>query len=219
MKTVRLIGIAIMSLLALSSGQVAAQENQQGPQELIEATTERVLQVLERHQAHQNQQVTEAMAEEMLQALQPAVDFNAIARGIMGEHLEAASEEQRQRFTRVLKNTLAQLYIDSLDEINVRQVEVLDLPPDFNPETATSASVQMRATTQGGETYTLTYSMRKTSEDGWKVLNIIAGGVNLGLTYRSQFDDLMNRHQNIDRAIASWPKEVEEDTEENPQGQ
>lgn len=195
-------------LLALCSFTTIAQEDHQGPKELIEDTTNRVLQILEKHKSRQNVEVSKPMAREMLQALEPAVNFGAIARGIMGKHRKAATEEQKKRFTRVLKNTLAQLYIESLDEFSIRNVEVLDLPPDFNAQTATKASVRMRATTADGATYVLNYSMRRNEDGSWEVRNIIADGVNLGLTYRSQFDDLMSRYQDIDKVIEVWPEEI-----------
>lgn len=69
----------------------------------------------------------------------------------------------------------------------------------------------MRATTDDGATYILSYSMRRSEDGGWEVRNIIADGVSLGLTYRSQFDDLMSRHQDIDQVIKAWPKENDPD--------
>lgn len=198
-------------LLVLGSFSATAQEDPTGPKELIENTTTRVLQVLEKHKARQDEKENQAMASEMLQALEPAVNFEVIALGIMGKHRNAATEDQKQRFAKVLKDTLAQLYVESFNDINIQNVEVLDLPPDFVPETATEASVQMRTTMRSGETYTLTYSMRRSNTDGWQVLNILANGVNLGLIFRSQFNDLMSRYQDIDKVIDAWSSEVEAD--------
>jgi len=59
-------------------------------------------------------------------------------------------------------------------------------------------------TTQEGKSFKLTYSMAK-KESGWQVRNIIVDGINMGLTYRSQFDSSMiSNDNNIDAVIDTW---------------
>ena len=41
----------------------------------------------------------------------------------------------------------------------------------------------------GSSKYPISYKLRK-SQDGWKIVNIIINGVNLGLTFRNQFQAL-----------------------------
>ena len=43
------------------------------------------------------------------------------------------------------------------------------------------------------------------NEDGWKIINIIINGVNLGLTFRSQFQSLATFHNdNIEEILNNW---------------
>ena len=46
--------------------------------------------------------------------------------------------------------------------------------------------------------------LRKSSE-GWKIVNIIINGVNLGLTFRNQFQALAKSHdENIEVTLENW---------------
>ena len=50
----------------------------------------------------------------------------------------------------------------------------------------------------------LIYKLRK-SKDGWKIVNIIINGVNLGLTFRNQFQALAVSHnENISDTLRNW---------------
>ena len=47
--------------------------------------------------------------------------------------------------------------------------------------------------------------MGKSRKDNqWKLLNVIINGVNLGNTFRSQFDQAMKKEANLDRVIDNW---------------
>lgn len=203
---------ATVFLFSLVTGYTALADSNKGPREVIQESSDRVLETVERQKEQADGEVTRAMAEELLQALEPAVDFNSIARGVMGKHRQAASEEQVQRFAAIFKDSLSQLYMRSFQSLDVKAVKVMDLPDDFDPETASKASVQMQTTTGGGESFNLNYSMRKNDEGRWVVRNIIVEGINLGLTYMNQFDGAMKRHGSIDKTIESWPEEMENET-------
>lgn len=203
---------ALVLLLSVFLGQVAVADANKGPREVIQESTDRVLQTVERQKEESGDKATRAMAEELLQFLEPAVDFDSIARAVMGKHRKAASEEQVERFISVFKDSLSQLYMKSFQSLEVKEVEVLELPEDFNPDQATKASVQMRATAESGDSFDLVYSMRKDDQGQWVVRNIIVDGINLGLTYMNQFDGAVKRHGSVDGAIASWPEEMESET-------
>ena len=56
----------------------------------------------------------------------------------------------------------------------------------------------------GTSTYPISYKLRK-NKDGWKIINIIINGVNLGLTFRNQFQALALTHdENISLTLENW---------------
>ena len=58
----------------------------------------------------------------------------------------------------------------------------------------------------GSNKYPISYKLRKNkNEKGWKIVNIIINGVNLGLTFRNQFQALAVTHnENIDLTLQYW---------------
>ena len=177
---------------------------------LIEQTTDKVLKILRAHTATGDAVSVSALADELLSTLEPVVDFDSIARGVMGKHGRAASDRQVEEFAQVFRESLVSLYARSFRTFKVEEARVLDMPSGFDPATAKKASVRMQATTADGETFSLSYSMRRDEQGGWVVRNIVVNGINLGLTYMNQFDGAMSRYGSIDEVIARWPEEMDE---------
>jgi phospholipid transport system substrate-binding protein len=56
----------------------------------------------------------------------------------------------------------------------------------------------------GSSKYPISYKLRK-SNDQWMIVNIIVNGVNLGLTFRNQFQALANNHDgDIEMILMNW---------------
>ena len=56
----------------------------------------------------------------------------------------------------------------------------------------------------GSSKYPISYKLRM-NEDGWKIINIIINGVNLGLTFRNQFQSLATFHNDdIEEILNNW---------------
>ncbi len=68
-----------------------------------------------------------------------------------------------------------------------------------------SKNVEVKQTLDTGTSkYPISYKLRK-SKDGWKIVNIIINGVNLGLTFRNQFQALAVSHnENISDTLRNW---------------
>jgi len=209
-RTIALNTVVLLLSLLTSHGVFA--DSAKGPRAVIQESTDRVLELVERQKQESDSQATPEMAAELLRVLEPVVDFDSIARGVMGKHRQAASTQQVEEFVEVFKDSLSQLYMRSFQSLEVKAVEVMELPKDFDPQTAFKATVQMQATIDSGENFGISYSMRKDDNDQWVVRNIIVDGINLGLTYMNQFDGAVKRHGSIDKAIASWPEEMESET-------
>lgn len=182
---------------------------QQGPHDLIRESSVVLLETVEDLKARYGEQLSDPMVEEMIDALQPIVDFPSIARSVIGNHRSSVNDEQLNRFTQVFTRSLVSLYLNSFLTLSIRDVEVLAPSASFDPASS-RANVQMRATAVEGEQYALSYSMRTDHEGNWTVRNIIVDGINLGLTYLNQFDGAMSRHGNdMNQVIATWSAELE----------
>jgi phospholipid transport system substrate-binding protein len=57
----------------------------------------------------------------------------------------------------------------------------------------------------GSSKYPISYKLRKNKNNSWSIVNIIVNGVNLGLTFRNQFQALANKNSgDIDKTLEGW---------------
>ncbi len=145
--------------------------------------------------------------ERMGAVLDELVDFPILSRGVMGKHYKAANDEQKAAFQLTLRDYLVKVYTKALVTFESKSIEILPLK---KPAT-TKATISMEVTTQEDTTFLLAYSMAKT-ESAWQVRNIIVDGINMGLTYRNQFDSMMiSNSSDIDAVIANWSEEASDE--------
>ena len=137
---------------------------------------------------------------EMGAVLDELVDFQILTRGVMGKHYKVATDDQRLEFQQALRIYLIEVYTKALVKFKSKSIEIIPLK---KPAT-TKATISMEVTTRDDATFLLAYSMAK-KEAVWLVRNIIVDGINMGLTYRSQFDSMMiSNNSDVDAVIANW---------------
>lgn len=135
------------------------------------------------------------------------VDFKMLSRGIMGKYYKVASDDQRSGFQQELRNYLTEVYTKALVKFKSKSIEIIPLkkPP------TNKATISMKVTTEDDSTFLLAYSMAK-KESEWLVRNIVVDGINMGLTYRSQFDSMMiSNDNNVDAVIENWATTADEE--------
>ncbi|MCE8034795.1 ABC transporter substrate-binding protein [Halomonas sp. MCCC 1A11057] len=147
-------------------------------------------------------------------SLEDIADFRYIGASVMGRYFQNASPQQRSRFVNVFRQTLIDTYTKGLVTFDYRELRVLD--SQRAPRHEDQASVAMEVVAMDGTVYPVSYTLRQ-SEGQWKVVNVIVNGINLGLTFRNQFDQAMRDHgRDYDAVIANWSPEIA--TEELEEG-
>ena len=135
-------------------------------------------------------------------AFSPIVDFNVIARRVMGKHYKEASDVQRNRFSEAFRSSLLNTYSKTLVEFQNEKIIVL--PPEKVSKRPDRAKVYIEIHTSTKK-YKGTYSMYLDENADWKIINIYIAGIDLGRTFRSQFYSLMERNSSdIDLVIKKW---------------
>jgi phospholipid transport system substrate-binding protein len=197
--------LVLMSCLLFFGLSASAEQANNNPRQIIQESTDEVLDIIKEHQTLEESQITQEMADDLFQVLEPVVDFDAIARGVMGKHGKQATQEQKQEFSAAFKRSLSRLYMKSFQTFEVKSIEVLPLPDDFSPQSDNRAYIKMKAQTGNNRIYSVDYAMgRKDISKPWQVHNIILDGVNLGLVYMNQFDGAVSRHGSVEAAINNW---------------
>lgn len=138
--------------------------------------------------------------------LDQVADFRYIGASVMGSYFRNASPEQRSRFVDVFRQTLIDTYTRGLVTFDYDELRVLDSQQAQRYDD--QASVAMEVVANNGQVYPVSYSLRL-SDGEWRVVNVIVNGINLGLTFRNQFDQAMrDNNRDYDAVINGWSPEV-----------
>lgn len=147
-------------------------------------------------------------------AMEPYVDFRYISARVMGgRYFRAASPEQRRRFAEVFQTTLVETFGQGLMSFDYREFDLRYRATASRHEN--QENVELEVIADDGQRYPVIFTLRFHNEE-WKIINLIVNGVNLGLTFNSQFDRAMrDQGRDFDRVIEAWsPEEALDEIEE-----
>ena len=126
----------------------------------------------------------------------PHFNFTAMTALAMGQNWGKSSPEQKKRLTDEFKTLLVRTYASALAAYSDQK---FDFRPLRAKPTDTDVTVQVRVLQQGAQPVPIDYSMEKTAA-GWKVYDVMVGGVSLVANYRTEFANTV-RENGIDGLI------------------
>lgn len=202
------LGLGLAALLLACLAPVRAMEPSDAATrtatEVVERTSDDMLALIEESRPYVKED-PERFYREVEALLAPVVDFKRFARSVMAAHYKSATPEQRERFANTFKWGLVRTYALALTEF--RDGEVVIVPSERPPRSPRRESVKMEIRTKAGEVYPVVYSMALGKDGAWRMGNIIVNGVNIGLTYRSQFASAVQDQRyggDLDKVIDAW---------------
>jgi phospholipid transport system substrate-binding protein len=166
-----------------------------GPEELVRRVTQEVLEAIrsDADLAAGDREKALKLAEDKVL---PHVDFMEAARLALGRHWGLATPAQRERIATEFRAMLVRTYASAIDAYRGQTMTVL--PVRMKPGD-TDVTVRNRYVRPGAPPVMVEYQMYRTPQ-GWKIYDIVAEGVSLVLTYRSDFDAVV-RAEGIDGLI------------------
>jgi phospholipid transport system substrate-binding protein len=126
----------------------------------------------------------------------PHFNFTAMTALAMGQNWAKASPEQKKQLTEEFRTLLVRTYASALAAYSEQK---FDFRPLRAKPTDTDVTVNVRVLQPGAQPVTLDYSMEKTAS-GWKVYDVIVGGVSLVANYRTEFANTV-RASSVDGLI------------------
>ena len=132
---------------------------------------------------------------------EPMVDVGLVSRLILSKAYKTATEEQILLFQTRTKKLLLDTYITALLEFE-----------DYELETSRKIKKNKNKTLEveinffsASDSFKAKFTLYKNKQGELKIINIIIDGINLGLTFRNQFqDNLKNENYDLDKAIETW---------------
>ena len=134
---------------------------------------------------------------------EPMIDFRRVAASVMGKkYYLLASQAERSEFVLIFKDSLLDTYAETLAQWGDSTITTKF--PDSKSNIYEKNVEVKQVLNTGSSKYPISYKLRR-NEEGWKIVNIIINGVNLGLTFRNQFQALAVTHdENIDLTLQNW---------------
>jgi len=186
----------VLSLLfALLLPAVAAAAQELAPDALVRQVTADVLESIQGDAALQagDRKKAIALAE---QKVLPHIDFTEATRLALGSWWKTATPAQRERLSTEFRGLLVRTYANAIGGYKGQTMRVLPLKLDAG---ADDVIVRNQFLRPGAPPLRIDYAMYKTPA-GWKIYDIVAEGVSLVLTYRTEFDQVV-RQSGIDSLI------------------
>lgn len=211
------LGLAFIMANLFTVGLVVAEPAGPTPHQVVEATTERVMRVIEEAKLYYDKD-PKRFYDEIDAVLADVVDFNSFARGVMGTYaskqrymaLETSQEKKAyiarmKRFSETFKNGLVKTYAKGLLAFNGNKIEVVPPKEGEDLSGASSVTVLQKIYGEAEKPYQVQYKLRKNREGEWKLRNVTIEAINLGKVYQSQFKSAARQYNgDIDKVIDNW---------------
>ena len=178
----------------------------------VQTTIEEMIAVVDKHKAAQTADV-DSVAAEIEAIVDRDVDFEYLSKWVMGKYYRQATEAERKQFAVVFKQTMIKTYTKSLLEFDIASYKLVE-PTTVSPEDDKQI-VSVDVTSGTGTVYTLVNYMAK--ENGsWKLVNVMLNGINLRITFKNQFADMMQRLQyDVGQVVNSWQAQIDNNPVKN----
>jgi len=126
----------------------------------------------------------------------PHFSFESMTALAMGQSWGKATAEQKKRLIDEFKTLLVRTYASALAAFSEQRFDFRPLRAKPND---TDVTVNVRVLQSGAQPVPIDYSMEKTAA-GWKVYDVMVGGVSLVANYRTEFNNTV-REQGIEGLI------------------
>ena len=190
-----------IGIMCLHSNAVSASN----PHEFIDLQAQEMVSIIRNNQELYSND-PELFKDKINLVFEPMVDFRRVGASVMGKkYYLAASAAQRLQFIQSFKTSLLDTYSSTLAQWGDQKI--VTIFPEESVYKRTE-DVQQNLIT-ASNIYPITYKVRKDKNGNWLIINIIVNGVNLGLTFRNQFQALAQEHnENIDEIIKHWTSDA-----------
>jgi len=189
MRTVsRLAALAATVLCTTASAQDVA------PDVLVKSVTTEVVELIKDKEIRSGSRgkLVEVIETKVL----PHFNFSSMTALAMGQNWNKATPEQKKRLIEEFRTLLVRTYASALAAYSEQR---FDFRPLRARPTDTDVTVNVRVIQSGAQPVPIDYSMEKTAA-GWKVYDVMVGGVSLVANYRTEFNSTV-REAGVDGLI------------------
>ena len=188
--------------ILISSYYLSSEEN---PYNFIDVNAQKMVIVLKENKLLFTED-RELYEQKIKEIFEPMIDFRRVAATVMGKkYYLASSKEQRSEFVDIFKDSLLDTYAETLAQWENQTITTI-FPINMQDQSYELKNIEVQQTLNTGSSkYPISYKLRKNKDNSWSIVNIIVNGVNLGLTFRNQFQALAsNNNGDIEATLRGW---------------
>lgn len=145
-----------------------------------------------------NNNATQKQSMDMIQnSIVPQIDFMMMTRRALGQNIKSASPEQINQVNNLFKQMLVNTYSTALSKFKGANVVITNSSVDeTKPYMGTvNSTITMPDTDKKQQPINVEYNLtNKTSSKTWKIYDVKIENVSIINTYRSQFNDIIQKN-------------------------
>ena len=161
---------------------------QEAPDAMVKRVTDEVLAIIKADkdlQTGNSRKIAELAEAKVL----PHFDFNRMTRLAVGRNWQQATDAQKEQLVKEFRTLLVRTYSTSLTAYRNQSIEV---KPAKMAAADKETTVRTAVIQPGGPSIPIDYAMEK-GDSGWKVYDVVIDGASLVTTYRSSFNEQVQR--------------------------
>ncbi|ATX77509.1 MlaC/ttg2D family ABC transporter substrate-binding protein [Reinekea forsetii] len=203
--------MGLAGLLMAMPSHLFAQDGVKAADETVREGVQSILTVVRKYAGSEDEAARQAYLDEVTELLEPVIGYSVIARKVMGEAYSVATRAQKIRFLEVFKRSMVNTYAGGIYAFGAFEVNLLPSQDD-KKDTLRNTRVYMEVISPDGPKYPLVQSVYYSRKsDDWKMQNAIFNGINLGVTFRTQFEQLYSEAGgDLDATILAWERITED---------
>lgn len=178
----------------------------QMPQPLIEQVTQEVVSSFGKRPSNLSAAEARTYNQQVIErTIAPVVDFPLIAKRVMAGSYKTATPAQREAFVKAFRESLLATYTEGMATYSNQKIELQPFSGVNEQNGLQRAVVNMKVYGSDGKVYPAVYAMYKNEKGEWKLENLTLNGVNLGLTFRNQFSEMLKQNKgDIEKVVVGW---------------
>lgn len=190
---------ALTGLIVTLISTLSMAQDESNPEAYIEAAANDMLMT-------SSLESTSARFDALNMVLQQYFDLSVVSMAVVGQHRTSLNEQQLARFNEEFRIALVNLLATALGEIDTYEIEI------GTARMRDSDRAQVPVDVDAGSLGDFEFQFSLARNNGrWNALNLIVNGVNVGVTFRNQFNELMTSNEgNVDNVIEIWRETVAE---------
>jgi phospholipid transport system substrate-binding protein len=155
------------------------------PPDMIQKLVNEAIQVIEDKQETDQQRATKFRS-----LLETGFDIPRISRFVLGRYWTAATEQQRQQFTKLFEDWIVGTYSSRFRDYSGETIQVMGTRPETD---TTSVVLSQFLNGNGKPPAKVEWHVRKTGDGDYKIVDVSVEGVSMALTQRDEIAAVADR--------------------------